>query len=95
MKDANGKTVYFTIAYDNIDTAASAVNEATATTATNITLNSELVELYEAYHTRRDSNASEFSMFAEVEQIALTASDGDYRGPPLQLTPVLPSICPQ
>jgi hypothetical protein len=75
MKDANGKTVYFTMTDDDTDTAASAVGD-----ATDITPNSELEELYEAYHTgtRRDSNASDFSMFAEVDQVALTTNDGDY-----------------
>jgi hypothetical protein len=76
MKDASGKTVYFTMVDDEADTAASTISDATG-----IIPNSELEELYEAYHTchdRRDSNASEYFMLAEVKHMALTASNGEY-----------------
>jgi hypothetical protein len=59
MKDASGKTVYFTIADDNADSAATAINE--------VTPNSELEELYKVYHAHRDSNTSNFSMFADPD----------------------------
>jgi hypothetical protein len=57
MKDANGKTVYFTMTED--------VTETAATAATEITSSAELEEIYSTYHTRRDSNASEYSMLAD------------------------------
>ncbi|KAJ6571916.1 hypothetical protein B0H19DRAFT_1255842 [Mycena capillaripes] len=59
MKDASGKAVYFTIADDSADSAATAINE--------VTPNSNLEELYKVYHARRDSNTSDFSMFTDPD----------------------------
>ncbi|KAJ6553657.1 hypothetical protein B0H10DRAFT_1968175 [Mycena sp. CBHHK59/15] len=58
---------------DDADTAATA-----ATAVGGVTPNSELEELYMAYHTRRDSNTSDFSMFAQADQIVLTTDATEY-----------------
>ncbi|KAJ6625425.1 hypothetical protein B0H10DRAFT_1942667 [Mycena sp. CBHHK59/15] len=71
MKDASGKTVYFMMADDDADSAASVITE--------VTPNSELEELYSAYHTRCDSNGSDLSMFADMDAhtALVTTSDCD------------------
>ncbi|KAF8189241.1 hypothetical protein K438DRAFT_1971886 [Mycena galopus ATCC 62051] len=78
LKDGNGKTVYFTIADDDSETAAS--------TLTAITSNAELEEIYNTYHahpahrSRHDSDvSSEYSMHAATEQadIEMELSDAE------------------
>jgi hypothetical protein len=69
MKDASGKTVYFTMVEDQAETAAAAV--------TAIVSDVEAEEPPTSHHTRRDSDASDYSMLAETEHTALAAKSSN------------------
>ncbi|KAJ7710572.1 hypothetical protein B0H17DRAFT_1173559 [Mycena rosella] len=75
MKDSSSKTVYFTMVEDDTETAAVATTDPMA----DVTPNAELEELYATYHAGgdSDSDASDYSMLAEVEHFTLIADSHD------------------
>ncbi|KAJ7761151.1 hypothetical protein B0H14DRAFT_2634119 [Mycena olivaceomarginata] len=77
MKDANGKTVYFTMADDEPET----MHIAAAATITAVAPDEELEEIYSTYHAHRNSdasNASEYSMAASVSPLSADAPEYPY-----------------
>jgi hypothetical protein len=76
MKDASGKTVYFTMADNEPETT-----HITAATIAAVTPDEELEKIYSTYYARRNSdasNASEYSMAASASPLSADVSEYPY-----------------